>query len=46
MALEHWVKDEEKRNEYRFAKLNKAVRILTYTDADYEAHFKSAALLF
>ena len=46
LALKHWVKDEEKKNEYRFAKLNKKVRILDYNDADYEANFKSQQYYF
>mmetsp|Transcript_46977 Transcript_46977/g.77749 ORF Transcript_46977/g.77749 Transcript_46977/m.77749 type:complete len:418 (-) Transcript_46977:283-1536(-) len=38
LRLRHWVKNNDKSNSYTFARFNKKIKVLSYTDAEYELH--------
>jgi len=41
LLLKHWQLSKHKKKEYKFAKANKKIRLLDYSDEDYEQNFKS-----
>lgn len=38
LSLSHWVKNNDKSASYSFARFNKRIKVITYTDAEYEQH--------
>ncbi|KAI8339991.1 hypothetical protein BC941DRAFT_238473 [Chlamydoabsidia padenii] len=38
LVLHHWVKQSDQDDDYHFAKFNRVIDIIDYTDEDYEAH--------
>ena len=38
LSLSHWANNNDKSALYSFARFNKNIKVLTYTDAEYEQH--------